>query len=175
MGFSCGAIIHVRRTESASVREKAEKLLARSVRAALADVPVGGSIHESAHMADVKLALQFWTPQVLGWDEESLDGWRFSVATKTAEGEVELLGLGLLISDQRWTPMRIVIRVSRTADAVVAYYCGLGEPGNGKAGIVRLPYRSQEAQQMLDRPPDIIRATRWAFSARAGRVAPTDL
>jgi hypothetical protein len=62
------------------------------------------------------------------------------VARKTADGEVEILGLCIIVSDQTVTPLHVRLQVTASTDAISWLECRLGE--RGKQGMVRMPYDS---------------------------------
>ena len=86
--------------------------------------------------------LEFFIPQVLAeihpeWKHESLDGFYPVVARKTGEGEAEIFGLCILISDQTTTPFHLRLQSSPSSDEVSWLECRLGEAG--EHGMVRTP------------------------------------
>lgn len=149
------------------MKSKAEKLLARSLCDAVADIPVGERLDASRLQADIGIGLQVWVPEVPGWEEESVDGFRFSEARMTADLEAELIGLGLLISDQTWTPA--ALRAAGFTDPRLAL--GLCMRARcawwGTAGVVRMPHGSRDAERVLLRPVAELRAIPWVCVARS--------
>ena len=125
---------------------RVEESISRSLRAVLADLPDGASIGDSEQFRGVLSGLEFFLPhQVLReiypeWDNESLDGIMPMLARKTGEGEAEILGLCILISDQTVTPLHVRLQVAASTDEVSWLECRLGE--RGKHGMVRMPYDS---------------------------------
>ena len=128
---------------------RAEESISRSLRAILADLPNGACIGDSEQFEEVLSGLEFFLPhQVLSevypeWGGESLDGILPLVARKTGDGEAEILGLCILISDQTLTPLHVRLQVAVYTDEVSWLECKLGE--RGKHGMVRTPYESSSA------------------------------
>lgn len=95
-----------------------EEKIARSLRAVLADLPHGACIGDSEQFQEVLSGLGFFLPQQLmnevcpEWNQESLDGILPMVARKTAEGEAEILGLCILISDQELKPLHVRLPIA---------------------------------------------------------------
>lgn len=144
---------------------KTEELLSKALRAVLTDLPDGASIGESDGFREFQEALEFFLPAELGWDDESFDAFRFILARKVALDEAEFLGLGLLISDQCWTPIRLRLRLSSSSDQVATLDCRVGEPGDGTAGLVRIPYGSSAAEKCLFGLSERSRAILWVYRA----------
>src|SRR5215218_4706872 len=119
---------------------RAEQVLSRALRSALADLPDGAGVPDSEPYRDALTALEYYIPEVLGelhreWRFGGLDGVIPVVARKAGAGEVELLGLCVLMDDQTLTPLHLRLRVSLIGDAVAWLECRLGEAGAG--GMVR--------------------------------------
>jgi hypothetical protein len=96
--------------------------------------------------------LEFFLPQVLAeiyaeWNHESLDGILPQVARKTGNGEAEIFGLCILISDQTLTPLHVRLQVAASNDEISWLECRLGK--HGKNGMVRTPYSSSAAAKRL--------------------------
>ena len=128
---------------------RVEENISRSLRAVLADLPAGASIGDSEQFRELLSGLEFFLPQqVLSeiyteWTRESLDGILPCLARKTGEGEAEILGLCILISDQTLTPLPVRLQVAASTNEVSWLECRLGE--RGKHGMVRTPYESSSA------------------------------
>jgi hypothetical protein len=128
---------------------RAEESISRSLRAILADLPDGASIGHSEQFRAVLSGLEFFLPhQVLceiysEWNHESLDGILPLVAKKTRDGEAEIFGLCIIISDQTLTALHVRLQVDSSTDVVSWLECRLGE--RGKHGMVRTPYESSSA------------------------------
>jgi hypothetical protein len=151
---------------------RAEQTISRLIRTVLAELPSGASIPESERFRNVLSHLEFYIPALLReihpeWDEESLDGVIPVVARKTAEGEVELFGLCIIISDQTLTPIHVRIQVAASNDEISWLECTLGE--RGQDGIVRMPYQSRHAATKrlyaLDGRADLIE---WVYKVTFG-------
>ena len=154
-----------------------EQRVSRSLRAILADLPDGASIGDSEQFRQVLSGLEFFLPhQVLSeiypeWNHESLDGILPLVARKTGDGEAEIFGLCIIISDQTLTPLHIRLRVAASTDEVSWLECRLGE--RGKHGMVRTPYESASAVSKrlyaLDGKAELID---WVYKVTFGHRRP---
>lgn len=152
---------------------RAEESISRSLRVVLADLPDGAGIGDSEQFQQVLSGLEFFLPhQVLReiypeWDHESLDGIMPMLARKTGEGEAEIFGVCILISDQTVTPLHVRLQVAASANEVSWLECRLGE--RGRHGMVRLPYDSSSAMAKrlyaLDGKPDQID---WVYKVTFG-------
>jgi hypothetical protein len=150
-----------------------EQSISRSLRAILADLPDNASIGDSEQFREVLSGLEFFLPhQVLNeiypeWNHESLDGILPLVARKTGNGEAEIFGLCIIISDQTLTPFHVRLQVAAFGDEVSWLECRLGE--RGKQGMVRTPYESSSAAAKrlyaLDGKADLID---WVYKVTFG-------
>lgn len=150
---------------------RSEELAARSLRSVLAAVGVGDSFEDAQELADLELALERFLPYVLRdvypreWKAEAFDGFSFAVARKTGPAEAELLGLGLLITDQSWTPVHIHLRVDPDSDRLAWVRCQVGDNAAQRRSERRLPFGSGKVGKLLssvgERPADV----EWVFSA----------
>jgi hypothetical protein len=147
---------------------KAEAIVSQELRAILAPLVTGASIGHSERLVQLQLALEFFLPAELGWRHESFDAFRFVVARKVTRDEAEFVGLALLISDQAWTPIHLWLRVSPDSDQITSLDCRVGEPGEGAAGLVRIPYGSGLADKILYRLPERVGAIDWVYRAARG-------
>ena len=95
---------------------------------------------------------------------------RVQVCCRSAPEEAEFVGLALLISDQAWTPIHLWLRLSPDSDQITSLDCRVGEPGEGAARLVRIPYGSDLADKVLYRLPERVGAIEWVY--RATRVMP---
>jgi len=158
---------------------KSEELTGRSLRSMLAPVRVGDSFADSEEFQDLQLALEHFLPDVLRkvypreWRGQSFDGFSFAVARKTGPSEAEFLGLGLLIADQTWTPVRIHLRAAHEADSITWLACKVGDAGAHGRNKTRLPFGSTKVGKLLaaveENPNDI----EWAFSVVREGSAPS--
>jgi hypothetical protein len=156
---------------------RAEQSISRSLRAILADLPDGASIADSEQFREALSGLEFFLPhQVLNeiypeWNYESLDGILPLGARKRGEGEAEIVGLCILISDQTLTPLHVRLQVAASTDEVSWLECRLGE--RGKHGMVRTPYESSSAVAKrlyaLNGKPDLID---WVYKVEFGHRRP---
>ena len=128
---------------------KAEQLVSSSLRAALAGLPQGASIGHSESFQAALVGLERFITECLGEidaDCDSLDGVVPLLARKLKEGEAEILGVGILIADQTYSPLHLRLRVSPYADEISWFECRLGEKR-----VVRPPYGSREAKRLMKR------------------------
>src|SRR4051812_43693379 len=109
-----------------------ERLAAEQVSTYLERVSVGSSlpIDSSAALCDI---LELLVPEILRrsnpeWQKESIDGFFFSTAVKTADVSAQLAGTCILISDQTVTPFALSLRLS-DAHRFHEIRIRLGEPG----------------------------------------------
>lgn len=141
----------------------AEQRLSRSLRIAIADIPVGESVPETDAYREVLEALEYFIPTVIEerhreWKFEALDAVLPVEARKTGEGEIKLIGICILISDQTLAPLQLQLQVADFTDEISRLECKLGE--RGRDGIARKPYTDLHrlAKQLyrLDGTPNVI-------------------
>ena len=155
---------------------RAEQSVSRSLRAILADLPSGGSFADSEQLQGVLGGLEFFLPEVLReiypeWDRESLDGFFLQLARKTGEGEAEIFGLCILISDQTLTPIHLNLQVSASGEEISWLECRLGE--KGEHGMVRTPWSSSSAaSRRLHALEGRAEAIEWVYKATFGDRRP---
>lgn len=130
----------------------AEEILSRSLRAVLADLPLGADIPNSEDLRWFLSGLEYFIPQVIGEIHPEMlgqagDGVYPIVARKTGDGEIECLGHFLFIADQKLTPIHLKLQLAETGDSVSWLECCLGE--RGEHGMVRTPYGSPGASTRL--------------------------
>jgi hypothetical protein len=123
----------------------AEEAISRTLRTILASQPAGVKLAGSEELREVLVGLEWFLPSVLGevhkeWADESLDGIYPLFVRKVAEGEVELFGQCILISDQTLVPLHLCLQIDSTKDRVSWLECRLGE--RGERGMIRTPYES---------------------------------
>ena len=98
---------------------------------------------------------EFFLSSVLGevhaeWRHECLDGIYPQLFRKTANREIELIGMALFISDQTLTPLHLHLQLSPGYDCVSWIDLRLGECIDGKCR--RDPYdNSKGIQYLVDR------------------------
>jgi hypothetical protein len=144
---------------------KFEELAAQYLRLALRDVALGGDIPPSAARKQLESTLELFLPLMLRdadanyWRLEAFDAFQFPVARKTGPLEAELCGIGLLLSDETWTPVKARLRVSAESDTIVAGNCQVGDQRVG-------PKEPGKLLALLREQPDSVS---WAFSVE--RVA----
>jgi hypothetical protein len=148
---------------------KAEKIASQCLRAVLAPMTIGATIKDSDDFSTFQCAMGFFIPGLLRmkyvwWEKESLDGFRFVVARKTAHEEAEFLGLGILITDQTWTPIHIRLRLSRQSDKFEWIGCSIGELGDGKGKMKSIPYESDEVTKLLHSMESRLEGIVWTYS-----------
>jgi hypothetical protein len=128
---------------------KAEQQVSSSLRAALADLPAGASIGNSEPLRPVLEGLESFITECIAEicpQCDSLDGAIPLLARKLKEGEAELLGVCILISDQTYSPLHLRVQISPYADEISWFECRLGEKS-----LVRPPYGSREADKLMKR------------------------
>jgi hypothetical protein len=150
-----------------SIRSKAEAIASQELRAILAPLPIDAPI-DPERLDKFQSALEFFLPVELGLSHESFDAFRFAVARKVKPDEAEFVGLALLISDQAWTPIHLWLRVSPDSDQITALDCRVGERGEGAAGLLRIPYRSAIADEVLYNLPERVDSIDWVYRAARG-------
>ena len=148
---------------------KAEKIASGCLRDVLAPMTIGAAIKDSDDFSMFQGALEFLIPRMLRkkydwWEKESLDGFRFVVARKTSPEEAEFIGIGLLITDQAWTPLHLRLRLSKQSDRFEWIECKLGELENGNSKMKRIPYESSEVTKILHSMESRLEAIVWAYS-----------
>ena len=141
-----------------------ESLVSVRLRAVLAVLGDGASIPASSAFQELQDALESWVPALLGWRHESIDAFRFASARRLSDLTAEFLGLCLLISDQTWTPLHLRVTLAPSSDSVASVQCGLGEPGIGASGLLRVPYASKEADTLLASLPSRVHELPWVFA-----------
>lgn len=124
-----------------------ENTVARSLRAVLAALPDGANIDDSDEFQTLLSGLEYFLPAVLGevhqeWKGQGLDGFLFGLKRKMGPGEAEFFGMCIFISDQTLTPIHLRLRVAAASDEVEWLECSVGKPGDGKGGMMRVPYNS---------------------------------
>jgi hypothetical protein len=147
---------------------KAERVTSERLREILAPLTVGASIEQTQPFLEFQSALERFLPAELGWNHESFDAFQFVLAHKVALDEAEFVGLALLISDQSWTPIHLWLRLSPTSDQVTELECRVGEPGDGVAGLMRIPYGSRAVDKFLLRLNERLGSIQWVYRAARG-------
>ena len=117
----------------------AEAMLSSSLRTALATLPIGGRIVDSAQFQMTTGRIEHFIHGVLReihpeWRSESLDGLLPFVARKVGDAEAEIFGLAILISDQTVTPFHVRLQLAVANDEVSWIECRLGERAEGGNG-----------------------------------------
>ncbi|WP_435016498.1 hypothetical protein TA3x_004064 [Tundrisphaera sp. TA3] len=121
-----------------------QREISKTLRSILLGLPINADIPDSGEFGYVLGNLEFFLPAVLKtkyaeWQNESLDGVWPLVATKRGEQEIELLGLCMIITSQRYTPIHLRIQIHPSSDRIVWLECELGE--NGPGGMQVTPRR----------------------------------
>ena len=122
---------------------KAETHVARHLRPILASLPLRSAIDDSDEFRKILSGLEWFLPEVLHethpeWKWESLDGVYPALARKTANNELEIVGLCCLITDQTLTPLHLQLQLDPTGDMITWLECRLGE--STEKGLRRVPY-----------------------------------
>jgi hypothetical protein len=166
--FGCG-----HRLPEITMTSKAEQILSRSLRSILADLPTGADIPDSARLREVLSILEWFLPDVLqeiysDWKWEALDGVLSCQARKTGDGEADIFGLCILITDQTLTPLHVRLQVAAANDEVSWLECRLGE--RGEQGLMRMRCASLAKQlHALDGRVDQID---WVYKVTFGQRRP---
>lgn len=152
---------------------KTEEVVAHSLRACLAGLVENATIEESEDFRSLVSGLEFFLPAVLSevhheWRDESMDGFHLVVARKTGPREAEFIGLCILISDQTLTPIHIRLRGSASENEIEWLECKVGESGEGKGQMVRLPYDSPRQGKLLATLPNRLNTLDWAYHVGFG-------
>jgi len=147
-----------------------EQAVGRNLHLVLTGLAVGDSIEESGDLAELLSSLEVFLPSILAeaypdpWRHESFDAFRLAAARKTAPHEAELAGLGLLITDQAWTPVHVVIRVEPGVEGVAWVRCRAGDGGEGGRRMTRLPHGADRTGVLLDFVREHTSDVDWAYS-----------
>jgi hypothetical protein len=134
-----------------------ERHISRSLAPLLGRLPNGAAIDvNSEGIREALSCLENFIPAILcqvydEWQWESMDGFLVPVARKTGPGEAEFIGLAILMSDQTVTPIHIRLQVSAAQEQIEWLECKVGEPGDGKGTMERIPYGSSRADKWLKR------------------------
>jgi hypothetical protein len=125
---------------------RAEQSLSRALQTVLADLPDGADLGESEALRELLVALEYFLPNPVlratypEWSRESLDGIIPLLARKTGEGEAELFGACIVISDQSVAPLHVRLRIAAATEEISWLECRLGEWEAD--GMKRIPYNA---------------------------------
>ncbi|WP_027483492.1 hypothetical protein [Deinococcus pimensis] len=116
-----------------------ESKVASELRAALEGLP-DGSAFAVEPSSDLAYLLELYLPHLLArrypqWASETLDGVFVAQARKVGPDTAELVGAGLLMSDQTLTPLSVRLELAESGDEVASYHVRLGEPGGGRMRV----------------------------------------
>ena len=116
-------------------------------------------------------SFEFFLPQVLReihneWRYESLDGVYPKTFRKTADREIELIGLALFISDQTLTPLHVRLQLSPDYDSVTWVDLKLGERIDGRCR--REPYGSSKAAGTMLHTTERLDSIDWFYHVGYG-------
>ena len=133
----------------------AEPRLARAISSALEGLPIGEDLCLASD-SDICSLLERYIPEVLAqehpkWSGESLDGIFVSRARKVGCRRIEILGTGILITDQTVTPLLVELQPCPSASVIGEFEINVGEPGEGALGISGPPCHSGRASRLLHR------------------------
>jgi hypothetical protein len=152
------------------MESKAEITTAKAVRRILTlppdDVPTASD--------NIFNGLEYFLPQVLSeiydyWKHESFDGFFPAEFQRIGPNSVQLLGLGILISDQTVTPVHLRMGISPTEDKIQWMECRVGARGEGNGGMDRVPYSRWPKQ--LTVLPTAIDKIDWVYKITFGHQA----
>jgi hypothetical protein len=145
---------------------KTEQSLSRSLREILLDLAIADSIADSEQWKDVLIGLEHFVPGVLQEIHPECDSWDGilpQIARKTGDGELEILGYCILISDQTIAPVQICLQLAPAEDEITWLICRMGE--RGSHGLVRTPYDSVKHWRLLKKPFETLD---WAYQVTFG-------
>lgn len=146
-----------------------------TLREALCRAQVGGALEMDSNFRDLMSYLEMFVPWVLGqvhdW-EEALDGVMPWSSLKTGDREALLVGKCILMDDQTESPIYVKIRHSAAVDEIEWLECGLGVPGPGKSGLLRLPINSAHTHRLANLISEDLQAVDWVFRATYGECTP---
>ena len=150
-----------------AITDSREVRLARNLRTACLDVPVGSDVSGAEAFAECLRMLEMYLTLMLRevhqfWKYESLDGVYCEFAIKTGPLQVQLAGQCILITDQTLTPYHLELRAARDADEIEWLDCRLGEVCKGQ--LVRVPYREWKTPSVVNRLGKI----EWKFHVGFG-------
>ena len=148
---------------------RSEQTISTSLRTILAGIPIGTLIEDSAEFRDVLSGMEFFLPAVFReihpeWRHEGFDGILPIVARKVADGEIEIMGHCILISDQTVVPINLCLQISPCVDEVSWLECRLGEVG--ERGMIRTPYNHKHFPGLPTATID------WAYNVTFGARRP---
>jgi hypothetical protein len=152
-----------------------EETIACLLRAILDGLADDAIIENSEAFRNVLNALNFFLPAILAerhpeWKHESLDGIYPDCARKTGPNDVEISGVCILISDQTLTPLHVCLQISASGNEIEWLECTLGVRGEGKLGMLRVPYDAMSDKQLvaatMGKDKDIFD---WAFMVGFGQ------
>jgi hypothetical protein len=136
---------------------RSEVILTKSLRKNLAELAIGTNIEVTDEFRrNVLAGLEFFLPDVLGelyteWKGESFDGFYPVILRKVGDGEIELFGQCILISDQTLVPIYLSLQIDPSRDEVSWLVLKIGEKltgergETGRRGMKRLPYSSLDS------------------------------
>lgn len=158
------------------MRSTEELRIALGLRSIVSHLPDGGAIADSPRFREVQGMFEQFIPATLSgvypeWQQESLDGFYFHLARRTADLEAEFFGPCILISDQTLTPIHLRLQISDRVNEVSWLECRLGEAGPD--GMTRMKWSptnvAAEQCRLQALPPDDIE---WVYQVTVGRRRP---
>jgi hypothetical protein len=96
------------------------------------------------------------------WKYESIDGFYFSTALKTAADSCSLAGMCILITDQTITPLALDMSLTDSA-TFKSLRVRLGEAGGGRLGISGPVCTSPAAKAMLASLDHRLASVKWVY------------
>lgn len=165
------------RSEVRRMISRAETIASSALRDVLSGQPIRASIDAAPRFSECLGALEWFVPSVLGqlykhWERyEDLDGFRIAKPTKTAERQVELIGMCCLIQDQTWTPVHLQLRHAPARPRIEWMTCRIGARGEGHGGLLRIPHRALGRKDPYRVAEDPERVD-WAYSVTFGDEDP---
>jgi len=155
---------------------KFEELAAQYLRLVLQGVQLGEHIPESPARTQLQSALELFLPLMLRgtdpshWRLEAFDAFEFPVARKTGPLEAEFRGVGLLLTDETWTPVQVRLRAAEATDVIAWGRCQVGDRLVPRTE--RLPSDSPTLGNLLASVCEHPERMDWEFSAEYRGAAP---
>ncbi|MCH7728822.1 MAG: hypothetical protein IH991_20405 [Planctomycetes bacterium] len=154
--------------EPVSEISKAESSTCAELRPILEALPVGSRIPDT-DLCGVLSGLERFLPEVLAelHAGESLDGIIPADSYKTADREIEIIGLCIFLGDQALTPLRLQLQLDENKDTVSWLEYWLGE--STAKGMLRIPHHEESKWfKKLHTLSDRLDAINWTYHVGYG-------
>ena len=159
-------------SKAVSEISKTESHTCVDLRPILDELPIGSRIPDSDLFRRALSGLEYFIPAVLGevhdeWRDGDLDGIFPDVSLKTAERELEVIGLCIFIGDQGLTPIRLRLQLDATTDAISWLECWVGE--TTAEGMLRIPYTEESRwRNKLNSLSESVESIDWTYHVGYG-------